>query len=252
MGNHHRRRAGAPAQGAPIDTGRARLPKGTHRGRRAGAPRVAVAGPITAERVPAFASPAHAPARLERWGVIVVRRGRHLLRWRAWWPADGRLVQDRVCPFDGFRLLLSRIPVPGRWLWLGQGGPDRLAPRLVDVAQGAAPHEAARLRLAQRPAAVLVGMVASALGTKIAVDRQAAAGVLHGVVELAAPRRTGAARPGAGPVAHVDVLRQPAPGKPGLQVGQQLATEARTVGPGVGDLLEDPPPRPPPDLRIAP
>ncbi len=68
------------------------------------------------------------------------------------------------------------------------------------------------------------------------LDGLAAAGVLAGVVEVAAPRRAGAAWTAAVPVADPDVVGERATREPGVRVGCQPAPELVAVGPGIRDL----------------
>lgn len=66
--------------------------------------------------------------------------------------------------------------------------------------------------------------------------------MVAGVVEVAAPRRTGAARTATVPVANPDVVGERTTREPGEGVGGQPATQLVAVDPGVGDLGQHPVP----------
>ncbi len=88
----------------------------------------------------------------------------------------------------------------------------------------------------------LVGVVTFTRRADVDLDGLAAAGVVAGVVEVAAPGRAGAAGAAAVAVADADVVGEWAAGEPGVRVGGQPAAELVAVGPGVGDLGQHPVP----------
>jgi hypothetical protein len=97
-------------------------------------------------------------------------------------------------------------------------GAHRLATGPVDTAERADPPEVPGLGLGECPAAVLVRVVAFAGRADVDLDGVPAQAVVPGVVQVRAPRRTGAPRATAVPVADADVLGERTAGEPGVRV----------------------------------